>query len=102
MKISKKYGIPQYNKFNNLLLPSENITKENKKDNKISFHNKYFIPLKNDDEDENDSESKSENNDKISFHNKYFISLKKDDGDEDEEDDESNSNQNQKILMKNN
>ena len=47
---------------------------------------------------------KNINNDKISFHNKYFISLKKDDGheDEDEEEDESNSNQNQKILMKNN
>ena len=74
MKISKNYGIPQYNKFNNLLLPSETINEKNI------------------------------NNDKISFHNKYFISLKKDDGheDEDEEEDESNSNQNQKILMKNN
>ena len=61
MKISKKYGIPQYNKFNNLLLPSETINEKNI------------------------------NNDQISFHNKYFISLKKDDGDEDEEEDESNS-----------
>ena len=29
MKISKKYGIPQYNKFNNLLLPSETINEKN-------------------------------------------------------------------------
>jgi hypothetical protein len=68
LKISKKYGIPQYNKFNNLLLPSETINEKNINNDKISFHNKYFISLKNNDgddddeeEDESNSESKSEN-----------------------------------------
>jgi hypothetical protein len=49
LKISKKYGIPQYNKFNNLLLPSETINEKNINNDKISFHNKYFISLKKDD-----------------------------------------------------
>ena len=79
MKISKKYGIPQYNKFNNLLLPSETIKEKNINNDKISFHNKYFISLKNDDEDEDEDESNSEskseniNEEELKDEKKFFL-----------------------------